>query len=174
MSLNIIVAAGMGNHVIGANGDLPWGRIPKDMKHFRDITMGHPVVMGRKTWESLPEEYKPLPGRENIVITRNASSVKTNKGPVIIFENIDSILEIAKVEDVFVIGGAEIYRLFMPYAENIFLTLVMGEFKGDTYFPSISESGWYKEYMRFNTEKANPYALAFCKFVRKEKQHYIS
>ena len=111
---------------------------------------------------------------ENIVITRNASSVKTNKGPVIIFENIDSILEIAKVEDVFVIGGAEIYRLFMPYAENIFLTLVMGEFKGDTYFPSISESGWYKEYMRFNTEKANPYALAFCKFVRKEKQHYIS
>lgn len=171
MSLNIIVAAGMGNHVIGANGDLPWGKIPKDMKHFRDITIGHPVVMGRKTWESLPEEYKPLPGRENIVLTRNASSVKTSKGPVIIFENIDSILEIAKVEDVFVIGGAEIYRLFIPYAESLHVTFVHGEFEGDAYFPSIQQNEWRISCARLvPANEKDPYVLDFRIYERRNQQ----
>lgn len=142
MSLNIIVAVGAGNQVIGNNNNLPWPKLPSDMKYFRDVTIGHPVVMGRKTWDSLPEEYKPLPDRENIVITRNASSVKIQKGQVIIHENIDIVLEIAKAEEVFVIGGAEIYQLFMPHAENIYITFVRGEFEGDTYFPLIPDSEW--------------------------------
>ncbi len=170
MSLNIIAAVGIGNHVIGANNGLPWNKIPRDMKHFRETTMGHPVVMGRKTWESLPEVYKPLPGRENIVLTRDASSVKINKGQVIIHKHIDMILEIAKAEEVFVIGGAEIYKLFMPHAQTLHLTFVHGEFKGDAYFPEVSLNDWFESTKR-KSDKAigDPYCLTFCTFSRKQK-----
>lgn len=162
MSLNIIVAVGAGNRVIGSNSNLPWEKIPRDMEHFRDTTMGHPVVMGRKTWDSLPEAYKPLPGRENIVLTRNPSLVKISKGSVIIHENIDIILEIAKTEDVFVIGGAEIYKLFMPYAEHIYITFVYGNFKGDTYFPPIQQDKWRITNACFiPANEKDPYALDF-------------
>jgi dihydrofolate reductase len=171
MSIVIIAAVGVGNHVIGANNDLPWGKIPRDREHFRDITTGHPVVMGRKTWDSLPEAHRPLHGRENIVLTRNAFSVKANKGQVIIFENIDGILEIAKNKKVFVIGGAEIYRLFMPYAKTLILTFVHHEFKGDAHFPEISLDHWFESAPRMtarNTE--DPYCLTFCNFTRKRTQ----
>lgn len=170
MPINIIAAVGVGNHVIGANGDLPWSKLPSDMKHFRDTTMGHPVVMGRKTWDSLPAAYKPLPGRSNIVLTRNTSLVKIEKGSVIIHENIDIVLEIAKTEEIFVIGGAEIYQLFMPHAQTIYLTAVHGEFEGDAYFPNISLSDWFESTKRRHHRSVeDSYRLTFCKFSRNAK-----
>lgn len=170
MPINIIAAVGVGNHVIGMNGNLPWSKLPSDMKHFRDTTMGHPVVMGRKTWDSLPAEHKPLPGRSNIVLTRNASLVKIEKGSVIIHENIDIVLEIAKVEEVFVIGGAEIYQLFMPHTQTIHLTVVHGEFKGDSYFPALSLSDWFESTKRRpHRSTEDSCRLTFCTFSRKTK-----
>lgn len=171
MSLNIIAAVGIGNHVIGANNDLPWSKIPRDMKHFKDTTMGHHVVMGRKTWDSLPEVYRPLPGRKNIVLTRKSSLLKINKGPVIIHENINLILEVAKAEEeVFVIGGAEIYKLFMSHAQTLHLTFVHGEFKGDVYFPEVSLRDWFESTKRKSDQVVgDPYPLTFCTFSRKQK-----
>jgi dihydrofolate reductase len=170
MSLKIIVAVGAGNHVIGANNELPWQKIPRDMKHFRDTTMGHPIVMGRKTWDSLPEAHKPLRGRENIILTRNPSSVEISKGSVTIFENIEHVHRLAKTEDVFVIGGAEIYQLCMPHAEVLHLTFVHGEFKGDAYFPTISPDDWFESKARVSIRDIeDPYRLTFCTFSRKKK-----
>ncbi|OHA84067.1 MAG: hypothetical protein A2937_02635 [Candidatus Yonathbacteria bacterium RIFCSPLOWO2_01_FULL_47_33b] len=169
MSLNIIAAAGKGNYVIWVNGDLPWPKLPSDMKNFRNLTIGHPVVMGRKTWDSLLEEYRPLPGRENIVLTRNTSSVKINKGQVIVHKNIDMILEIAKTEEVFVIGGAEIYKLFMPHTSTIYLTFVWGDFQGDTCFPPIYMSDWLLKSKEYCSKGGDPHILTFCKFIRRAK-----
>lgn len=168
MSLNIIAAMGLGNHVIGANNKLPWGKIARDMKHFKDTTMRHPVVMGRRTWDSLPEAYKPLPGRENIVLTRNPSLVKINNGSVIVHENINLILEIAKAEEVFVIGGAEIYTLLMPHTQTLHLTFVHGEFKGDTYFPLIISNEWRLIVANFIPARGrDPYSLEFRVYERR-------
>lgn len=174
MSINIIVAAGMDGHVIGSNNGLPWGKIPSDMKFFRKTTMGysvvgHPVVMGRKTWDSLPEAFKPLPGRENIVLTRNIPSFsrELKSGPISILNNIGYVLRLAETKEIFVIGGAEIYRLFMPHAKIIYLTLVMGKFEGDTYFPPINGSEWLEISSKFSMEKEDPHPLTFKKFVRR-------
>lgn len=168
MPIHIIAAVGASNHVIGVNGDLPWSKLASDMKHFRDTTMGHPVVMGRKTWDSLPEVCRPLPGRENIVLTRNVSSVKINKGQVIIHKNIDIVLEIAKTEEVFVIGGAEIYQLFMPHAQSLHVTFVHGEFEGDAYFPSIPKNEWRISCARLvPANEKDPYVLGFRVYERK-------
>jgi dihydrofolate reductase len=142
----ISIAAMSENRVIGKNGQLPW-RIPEDMKHFKDLTMGHPVIMGRKTWESIPEKFRPLPGRTNIVITRQADYVVPED--VIVSSSVESALKIFPSEHIYIIGGAEIYAAAMPHVDKIEMTYVKQTIEGEglTYFPEMDPSQW-KEFKR--------------------------
>lgn len=115
MEINLIVAAGK-DGAIGRNGDLVW-HIKEDLKRFKSLTMGHPVIMGRKTWESLPK--RPLPGRHNIVMTRQ--SVYEADGATVV-SSIDEALKAAGDESPFIMGGATIYEEFLPLATGIYLT----------------------------------------------------
>jgi len=133
--ISIIVAAST-NNVIGANGDLPW-RLSADLKHFKAITMGKPIVMGRKTWDSIG---RPLPGRQNIVITRQADFVAEGCDVVASLE--DAAAAAGDDEEVMIIGGSQIYLLALPMAERLYLTRVHAEVDGDTFFPEIDETQW--------------------------------
>ncbi len=133
--ISIIVAASA-NNVIGAAGDLPW-RLSDDLKRFKAITMGKPIIMGRKTWESIG---RPLPGRQNVVITRQAGFAADGCDVVASKEN--AIVATADAEEVMVIGGSEVYGLFLPDAERLYLTRVHAEVEGDAFFPEIDESEW--------------------------------
>jgi dihydrofolate reductase len=125
------------NGVIGRDGGLPW-RISSDLKRFKEITMGKPVVMGRKTWESLPR--KPLPGRRNIVITRQAGYEAPGADVVTSAEA--AIALSAGAPEIAVIGGGEIYRMFWPQVDRLYLTEVDTEVEGDTYFPAVKPAEW--------------------------------
>lgn len=134
-----LIVAVAENGVIGRDGKLPW-RIPEDMKWFRERTAGRPLVMGRKTWESFPK--RPLPGRTNIVITRDAAY--RAEGAVVV-TSLAAALDVAAgeaPEEIMVIGGAEIYTAALPFARRIYLTSVHGEIEGDTVFPSIDRDAW--------------------------------
>ena len=117
MEVNLIVAIGK-NGEIGKNGDLIW-KISEDLKRFKSLTTGHPVIMGRKTWESLPK--KPLPNRRNIILSRQ-SDFQVQGGEVV--NSVEEALRITKDESPFIIGGAEIYNAFLPYVTSFFLTEV--------------------------------------------------
>lgn len=133
--ISIIVAASA-NNVIGAEGDLPW-RLSDDLKRFKAITMGKPIVMGRKTWDSIG---RPLPGRQNIVITRQAGFVA--EGCDVVASAAEAIAATAGANEVMVIGGSQVYSLFLPNAERLYLTRVHAEVAGDAFFPQIDESQW--------------------------------
>jgi len=133
-----MIAAVAENRCIGAENKLPW-HLPEDLKRFRAITRGHPVIMGRKTFESIG---RPLPQRQNIVITRDphysADGVETAT-------SLEQAIERAKAqnpEQIFVIGGAEIYRLALPLADRLYLTLVHQNVSGDAFFPEWNPSEW--------------------------------
>lgn len=137
MTLISFVVAVSRNGVIGRDGGLPW-HISSDLKRFKEITMGKPVIMGRKTWESLPR--KPLPGRRNIVITRSADYAADGAEVV---ASADAALALCKDEtEVSVIGGGEIYRLFWPVVGRLYLTEVDMEVAGDTHFPAADPAEW--------------------------------
>jgi dihydrofolate reductase len=122
--------------VIGSGNALPW-RLPRDMKRFKELTMGHTVVMGRTTYETLDE---PLPGRRNVVLSRDPS--RSYEGADVV-TTLDEALNLAGDDDeVFVAGGAQIYRLALPRADRIYLTVVHAEVPGDTVFPPFDESAW--------------------------------
>lgn len=131
------------NGVIGLNGKLPW-RLSSDLRSFKTITMGKPLIMGRKTWESLPK--RPLPGRDNIVITRQRGYVAPGATVVADAEAALSKAEMfarrAKSDEIAVIGGGEIFALLMPRADRIYLTEVDLEVQGDTYFPALDPAHW--------------------------------
>lgn len=132
-----IIAAVAENRAIGKNNQLLWN-IKADMKHFADITMGHPVIMGHKTWGSIPLKFRPLPGRTNIVITRNMSFSDSG---CITAHSIEEAIEKGKeldTEEVFIIGGGKIYELGLPYADKLYLTIVKGSYDADTFFPYYS------------------------------------
>jgi len=133
--ISIIVAASA-NNVIGVEGDLPW-RLSDDLKRFKVITMGKPIVMGRKTWDSIG---RPLPGRQNIVITRQADFVA--EGCDVVASADEAIAATAGAGEVMVIGGSQVYSLFLPNAERLYLTRVHAEVEGDAFFPEIDESRW--------------------------------
>lgn len=135
--ISLVVAAAR-NGVIGSKGKMPW-HLPADLKHFKNVTWGLPILMGRKTFDSLG---KPLPGRQNIVITRqpgfSPEGVQVAATP-------DQALTIARssaAKEVCVIGGGEIYKVFFPLADRIYLTRVQAEIEGDTYFPSFDPAQW--------------------------------
>jgi dihydrofolate reductase len=136
MSEIILVVAAAQNGVIGKDGGIPW-RISDDLKRFKALTMGSPIVMGRKTWDSLPK--KPLPGRVNIVVTRQRDWAA--EGAVTAHSVEDALLKAGDAEEVFVIGGAEIYAAAMPLATSIELTEVHRDFEGDAVLPPL-EGAW--------------------------------
>jgi dihydrofolate reductase len=127
------------NGVIGRDGALPW-RLPDDMKHFRQITLGHPVIMGRRTFEGLA---KPLPGRTNIVLTRDSTRAAAGTLPA---RSIEAAIDLAKeqpgADRICVIGGGEVYQLALPLADELFITRVHATIEGDTHFPPVNWSEW--------------------------------
>jgi len=128
-----IVAAVARNGVIGREGGIPW-HIPEDMARFRALTTGHPVLMGRKTWDSLPDRFRPLPGRRNVVVTRNPVWTADGAEPA---ASLDTALELLDdPETVFVIGGASLYDQALPLADDLELTEVDLEPEGDAFFPA--------------------------------------
>ncbi|MFN3869039.1 MAG: dihydrofolate reductase [Hyphomicrobiaceae bacterium] len=141
-TISLIVAVAK-NGVIGRDGDLPW-RLSTDLKLFRRLTMGKPVVMGRKTWATL--QKKPLDGRDNIVVTRNAAFAA---GGAIVVGSIEAAIEKAReaaevrgADEIMIIGGAEIYRAALPAADRVYLTEVAAEPAGDAHFPQLSGAEW--------------------------------
>ncbi len=131
------------NGVIGMGNQLPW-RLPDDMAWFKRITMGKPIVMGRKTYESIPSKFRPLPGRHNIVVSRNpdyaAEGVTAVTSPKV-------VIEIAgDVPELIIGGGSQIYSVFLSYVNRIYLTRVHAKVGGDAYFPKIDWSNWVEVY----------------------------
>ncbi len=133
--ISLIVAVST-NNVIGADGDLPW-RLSDDLKRFKVVTMGKPIVMGRKTYESIG---RPLPGRQNIVITRRNNF--TADGCDVVQSTAAAVEVAGGADEVMVIGGSQIYAAFLPLAERIYLTRVHTEVDGDAFFPPIDEAEW--------------------------------
>lgn len=134
-----IIAAVAKNNVIGAKNDLPW-YLPEDLKHFKEVTSGHTVIMGRKTYESIVDRLKkPLPNRKSIVITRNTTYEVPSD--VEKFQSLDEALQ-KHPEDVFIIGGASIFEQALSYADQLIITHVHKDYPGDTYFPTIDPKIW--------------------------------
>jgi len=134
-----LVLAMAENGVIGKNGALPW-RIPEDMRHFKALTIGKPCIMGRKTWDSLPK--KPLPGRANIVVTRDRNF---HAESAIVAHSFDDALARAdNAEEIAIIGGAEIYAAALPRANRIYLTEVHAAFDGDAFMPPFDPTIWHE------------------------------
>lgn len=153
-----LIAAMAENRVIGRDNAIPW-HLPDDLKRFREITMGHTVIMGRKTFESIG---KPLAGRKNLIITTNPDY--RAEGCIVAHSLRDALVKCADSGEAFICGGGEIFREALPLASRIYLTVVHDEFDGDTYFPDIPED--FCEVWRENMEKPIPHS-----FVLYEKKH---
>jgi len=131
-----LVAAVASNGIIGANGALPW-RLPEDLQHFKRVTLGHPVIMGRRTWESLKG---PLPGRDNIVVTRTAGYEAPGAA---VAGSLEAALALCLGERVaFVIGGSRLFAESLPFAAGLVMTEIYRDFDGDTWFPPYDRSHW--------------------------------
>lgn len=141
--ISLIVAMGE-NRVIGLDNQMPW-HLPADLKYFKKTTTGHSIVMGRKTFQSIG---RPLPNRKNIILTRD-TSFSANGCQVL--HSIEEVLELAKKEDIFVIGGAQIYKQFLSDAEKLYITKINESFEGDTFFPEIGD-----EWTLISSEKHAP------------------
>lgn len=134
-----LIAAVAANRAIGRNNQLLW-HLPEDMRHFRDTTRGKPVIMGRKTWESLPPPFRPLPGRRNIVVTRNPAY--SAPGAELAHSLEEALTACPPDIECFVIGGAELYRQALPLAQRLYLTEVADTPAADTFFPALPQGEW--------------------------------
>lgn len=133
------VVARSENGVIGKNNQLPW-HFPSDMQHFKELTTDQTVIMGRKTYESIPEKFRPLPKRENIVLSHSASGHAdlSGKQPTLkYFNSIETALQNIKTTKAFIIGGASIYKQTLSYVDGIYLTLIHENYEGDAYYPAL-------------------------------------
>jgi dihydrofolate reductase len=140
--LSIIVAMDE-NRLIGADNDLPW-RLPDDMIWFRQHTMGKPVVMGRKTYESIPAKYRPLPGRHNIVITRNLDYIAD--GATVVHDVQTAVSTAGSVPEIIIGGGGNLYAQLLPQVDRLYVTCIDGRFSGDTTFPAFEPNEWQVTY----------------------------
>ena len=136
-----LIAALTRNHVIGKNGGLPW-HLPDDMKYFMQTTSGHYVIMGRRNYDSIPEKFRPLPNRTNVVVTRQKGLALPGCSVVNSIEDALTLAEAAREKETFVIGGAEIYRLAMPRATRLYRTEIAADLEGDTFFPDFEPRNW--------------------------------
>lgn len=148
------------NRVIGVNNQLPW-HLPEDLKHFRALTMGHAIVMGRKTYESIG---RLLPGRKSLIVSRNTDYAVN--GAHVVRSLTDAFTLCENESEVFVIGGAELYRTALDYSQRIYMTEINLDVEGDAYFPPIDASDW-KEISR--TSHRNEQGIEYS-FVTLEKQ----
>lgn len=158
-----IIAAVAENNAIGLNNGLLC-RLPNDLKYFKRVTSGHPVIMGRRTYESLP--VKPLPDRKNIVIGR---SLPASLPGCITAKSIEEALQqCPDGEECFVIGGAQIYRQMLPQAQKLYITRIHGQFEADVFFPEIDTALWQPESSeRHEPDEKHAYAYTFEVYVRK-------
>lgn len=154
------------HHVIGRQNQLPW-HLPNDLKRFKLLTTGHPIIMGRKTYESIG---KPLPNRTNIILTREPHFEAPGCE---VFNNIDQALDYAanldnRGNEVFIIGGAEIYRLFLPMINYLYLTIVEADIEGDTYFPELNLTEWKEVSSETHAaDERHAYGYQFLEWKRK-------
>jgi dihydrofolate reductase len=137
VTLGLIWAQARGG-VIGHDGRLPW-RLPEDSAHFREVTTGHPVLMGRATWDSLPDRFRPLPGRENLVLTR--SPAWSAPGAVVVTSVADAVRALAG-RDAWVIGGAQVYADLLDQADRLEVTEIDLDVPGDTFAPAVDPEVW--------------------------------
>ena len=164
MKISIIVAKAK-NNVIGKNNQLAW-HLPADLHHFKSTTTGHHVIMGRKTFESMG---KPLPNRTSLVITRNKNYSVPDGHHVV--HSLDAALEICRskeLEQVFILGGAEIFEMALPIADELIITEVNASPEGDTFFPAVDYGQWEKvSEENVSKDEKNKYDLSFLTYKRK-------
>ncbi|MFA1820172.1 DfrD/DfrG/DfrK family trimethoprim-resistant dihydrofolate reductase [Virgibacillus oceani] len=161
MKVSLIVAKDE-NSVIGKNNDIPW-RIPNDWDYVKNTTKGHPIILGRKNLESIG---RALPHRRNIVLTRDRSfSFKDCE----IANSIEEVFKLCKnEEEIFIFGGEQVYKLFMPYVEKMHITKIHHEFEGDTYFPEVNDDDWKEVSVEKGMKnEENPYDYYFHVYERK-------
>ncbi|MCS6935712.1 MAG: dihydrofolate reductase [Chitinophagales bacterium] len=166
MTISIVVAISE-NRAIGARGNLLW-RLPADMKRFREITSGHHVLMGRKTYESIPERYRPLPHRVNLVVTKQ----REYKAPgCVVVASVEEGIAHARATgetELMIIGGAEIYRQCLPMAQKIYLTTVHHRFDdADAFFPPLGDEWKKVSAQAFAPDEQHRYAYTFSEWVKK-------
>jgi len=136
-----LIAALARNGVIGKDNDLPWS-LPDDMKYFMQTTKGHHIIMGRKNYDSIPEKFRPLPNRTNIVVTRQKDLDLAGCKVVNSLESAVQIASAASEPELFIIGGSTIYKLGLPIANRLYLTEIDADLDGDTYFPAFNRTEW--------------------------------
>ena len=160
MKIGLIYAQSR-NGVIGNGGTLPW-HLPEDLAHFKRTTLGAPVLMGRRTWDSLPPRFRPLPGRRNIVITRDANWQAAGAERA---ASVDEALALAgEADTIWVTGGAEVFRLALPRADVAVVTEIDADFAGDTHAPELGPS--WQEIARERHVSANGLAFSFVTYHR--------
>ncbi len=157
-----LIFARAANGVIGRDNALPW-HLPEDMAHFRTLTRGCPVVMGRKTWDSLPPRFRPLPGRRNIVVTRQAGW--SAEGADAAAGLAEAFALCAEAAHVWVIGGAQIYAEALPLAHALEVTEIHADFEGDAYAPMIAAGDW-REVSRQDLRSDQGLAFSFVRYER--------
>ncbi len=160
MTLLTLIVARARNGVIGRDNTLPW-RLPEDLAHFKRTTMGAPVIMGRKTWESIG---RPLPGRRNIVVSRNAQLRLDGAETASSLE--DALRLCVGVEQVFLIGGAQLYAEALPSADRLIVTEIEADIEGDAYFPDIDPQRWIATERERHHSEANGFDYAFVTYER--------
>lgn len=164
-AITLIVARAR-NGVIGHRGGLPW-RLPEDLAHFKRATLGHPVVMGRKTWESIiARNGKPLPGRRNLVVSREAGLAVPGAE---VFDSLQAALAAcAEAPQVFVIGGAQLYAAALPLAQRVLLTELDADFAGDAFMPALDPAQWREvQRERHPPTSERPFAFDFVTYQRR-------
>lgn len=157
-----LIAAVARNRVIGIDNRLPW-RLPADLKRFKALTLGNTVIMGRKTWESLPDSYRPLPGRHNIVITRDPDY---HAEGATVAHSLPAALSAVRSGDAFVIGGAELYATVLSQADCLQMTEIDADFEGDTFFPVIDPQQWRESSRQSHRDEAG-FDYAFVSYLRR-------
>lgn len=165
MSIHLIYARAA-NGVIGRDNTMPW-HLPEDLAHFKQLTQGHPVVMGRKTWDSLPPRFRPLPGRTNIVVTRNADwNAGEGAQGVLRADSLEAALALAQQhgEQVWVMGGAQIYAQALPLADSVEVTIIAQAFEGDAYAPTLGTE-WHED-QRSDHVSAQGLPYSFVRYTR--------
>lgn len=162
-----LIAAVAENNVIGKDNNLPW-HLPTDMKYFRDTTMGHCVIMGRKNYDSIPLKYRPLDGRTNIVVTRQ-KDFKAD-GCIVVNSVKQGIDEARKKNEseVFIIGGADIYMQTIDIADRVYYTKIHHRFEGDAFFPVIDPAKWkLLEQKDMTADERNKFPFSFCVYQKR-------
>lgn len=159
-----LIAAMDKNRVIGKDNDLPW-RLPRDWQYVKKVTKGYPIILGRRNLEAIG---RPLPGRRNIILTRNKDY---HFAGCEIVHTLEHVFETCKDEkEIFIFGGAEIYQLFLPFVEKMYITSIHHLFDGDTFFPEVDFEEWQEIFVQKGiTDERNPYTHYFHVYDRKLK-----